>query len=160
MALLGDRLTVETDTTNICNSVVPTQGACLMYSTPGSGSSMNDLNQGVVQLTSASASGLVPAGLILATVVSIDQTRQHRNYHKDEQVIGEKVPLLTKGWVVTDQVIGAPTVGSYAYVGAISGMLTPTLSATGGLAATPKVGIFKSIVDENGFVKVEVNLPL
>lgn len=158
MALKGDRLIVETDTTNICNTVVANKGAVMVYSTPGSGSAMNDINAGYVDLLN-SASGKIPAGASLATMVNIDQTRQHRNYHKDEQVIGEKLPLLVKGWLVTDQVTGTPTVGATAYLG-VSGVLTPTVSATGGTVATPKVGIFKSIVDESGFVKVEYNLPV
>jgi hypothetical protein len=158
MALKGDRLIVETDISNVCNDVVSQQGLVLCYGNAGSGNAMVDGNQGTVTLA-ASPSGKVPAGLILATFVNIDQTRQHRNFHKSEQVIGEKAPLLTKGWVVTDQVTGTPTVGATAYLTA-NGVLTPTVSATGGIAATPKVGIFKSILDEAGFAKVEVNLPV
>lgn len=158
MALKGDRLIVETDTTNICNDVIVQKGAIVCYDTPGSGSAMNDINAGYVKLAPGSASGKVPAGLSLATFVNIDQTRQHRNYHKDEQVVGEKAPLAVKGWFTTDQSTGTPTVGAPAYLGA-SGQLTPTLSTTGGLAATPRVGLYKSIVDESGFVKVEINLP-
>lgn len=156
--LLGDRNILETDTTNICNSVVPQKGACATYLTAGSGSAINDVNQGFVALPS-NPSGLTPAGIFLSTFVNIDQTRQHRNFHKDEQVVGEKAPLMTKGWLVTDQVLGTPTVGQTAYISATSGFLTPTVSATGGIAATPKVGMFKSVADENGFVKVEVQLP-
>lgn len=158
MALLGDRLIAQTDGTNVCNDVVANKGAILVYGTPGSGNSMVDVNQGFVNL-SAAPSGKTPAGLCLGTFVNIDQTRQHRNYHKDEQVIGEKAPLLTDGWVVTDQYTGAPTVGATAYL-TVSGVVTPTVSATGGIAATPKVGIFKSIPDESGFVKLQIKLPV
>lgn len=157
MALKGDRNVIETDISNVCNDVVAQQGLVLCYGNPGSGSAMVDVNQGTVTLA-ANPSGKVPAGLSLATFVNIDQTRQHRNFHKSEQVVGEKAPLVTRGWVVTDQVTGAPTVGATAYLTA-NGVLTPTVSATGGVAATPKVGIFKSVLDESGFAKVEVSLP-
>lgn len=158
MALLGDRLIAQTDGTNICNDVVQNKGAILVYGTPGSGAALVDVNQGFVNL-GATGSGKTPAGLCLSTFVNIDQTRQHRNYHKDEQVVGEKASLMTDGWVVTDQFTGTPTVGATAYLG-VSGTVSTTLSATGGLVATPKVGMFKSVPDESGFVKLQIKLPI
>lgn len=154
MALKADRLIVETDTTNICNDVVAEKGLFLCYGNPGSGSALVDVNQGTVTLA-ASASGKTPAGMSLSTFVNIDQTRVHRNFQKDEQVVGEKAALVTKGYLVTDQILGTPTVGAKAYLGA-SGKATATWVSN---LVTPPVGQFKSILDEAGFAKIEVNLP-
>jgi hypothetical protein len=141
MAIKPDRLINETDISLVCNDVHE-KGTVLIYGPAASGS----------------PSGYKVAGLSLANFVDIDQTRVHRNFHKDEQVIGEKAPLLRKGYVVTNKVTGSPTVGDKAYL-TVSGLLTPTVSAGGGEVATPRVGTFAGAKDENGYVKVYVELP-
>jgi hypothetical protein len=103
-------------------------------------------------------SGYKVAGLTLASFVSIDQTRQHRNFMKDEQVIGEKAPLLRKGYVVTDAVAGTPAPGAPAYLVA-NGVLSTVVSSSGGVVATPLVGAFATAKDESGFAKVYIDLP-
>ena len=89
-------------------------------------------------------------------MVSIDITRQHRNFHNDEQLLGEKLPLLTKGWVVTDKVASAatPAVGDTAYLTA-NGELTDAQTS-----GTPKVGQFLGAKDSDGYVKVFIDLPI
>ena len=156
MALRGDRLIIETDITNVLNDVaVP--GDVLCYKTAGSGVALGDTS-GVVQLA-ANPSGLKPVGILLNNFVTLDQTRYHKNFQRDEMVIGDKCTVLRKGWVITNQVTGVPTgKGDKAYL-TTNGDLTPTVSTTGGVAATPLVGEFQGLVDENGYVKVEVNLP-
>lgn len=156
MALKGDRNTIETDITLTCDTVAE-RGVILVHKTSGSGVALGT-SAGVCELQAA-PSGKVVAGLLINDVVSLDETRYHRNFHKDERLTGERVTLLRKGWVITDKVTGTPTVGATAYLTA-NGVVTPTVSATGGTAATPKVGQFASIKDENGFVKLEVNLPV
>jgi hypothetical protein len=74
-------------------------------------------------------------------------------------MIGERCNLLRKGRVTIDGIVGTPNPGDTAYV-TTNGNLTPTLSATGGLVATPKVGQFASIKDEEGFATVDLNLPV
>lgn len=155
MALKADRVILETDITLTCETAT-TRGVVLCHKTSGSGVAIGD-SAGQADLY-ASASGNKVAGLLLNDVVDIDQTRYHRNFHKDETMKSERCTLLRKGRVTTDAISGTPTVGATAYLTA-NGQLTPTKSATGGTVATPPVGEFKSIKDANGFVCVELNLP-
>lgn len=155
MALKADRVIIETDITMTCPSAAE-RGVVLCHSTSGSGIAIGD-SAGAANLL-ASPSGSKPAGLLLNDVVSLDETRYHRNRHKDEMLTGERVTLLRKGRVTTNKVTGTPTVGATAYLTA-NGVLTPTKSTTGGLVATPAVGEFKSILDADGYVAVEINLP-
>ncbi len=153
--LKGDRVILETDITLTCQSVAE-RGLILCAKTDGSGVAMGDL-AGQADLY-ASASGHKVAGLLMCDVVNVDLTRYHLNFNKDEVPVGNRVWLLRKGTVVTDKVTGTPTRGATAYLGA-NGVLTPTLHATGGLVASPKVGEFKGGLDENNFVRVDINLP-
>jgi hypothetical protein len=153
MALKSDRNVLETDISLVCNDVV-SKGLVLVYGTAASG--VGNETPGVASLV-ANPSGYKVAGLTLASFVSIDQTRQHRNFMKDEQVVGEKAPLLRKGYVVTDAVAGTPAPGAPAYLvgtGVLSTVISPV-----GVVATPLVGAFASAKDESGFAKVYINLP-
>ena len=156
MALRGDRLIIETDITNTLSDVAA-PGVVLCYSVAGSGLAIGD-TCGASQLA-ASPSGLKVHGILLNNFVSIDQTRYHKNFQKDEMVVGDKATVLRKGWVITNKVTGTPTgKGDKAYL-TTNGQVTPTVSSTGGVVATPLVGEFQGLVDENGYVKLEVNLP-
>jgi hypothetical protein len=155
MALKADRFEQETDITMTCPSVA-SRGVGLCVKTSGSGVALGD-SASVCDLF-ASPSGQVFAGVLMNDVVNIDLTRYHINFHKDEVPINYRVRLLRKGWVITDQISGTPTVGQTAYL-TTNGQFTPTLSATGGLVATPKAGRFESIKDASGFVKLAVNIP-
>lgn len=155
MALLGDRHILETDISYTLSDVAE-RGLIVMMDAAGSGVAIGD-SAGTVQLAT-NPSGLIPAGLLLNDFVDIDQTIQHVNFDKDQMVIGNRATILRKGWVVSDQITGTPTLGATAYVTA-NGQMTPTKSATGGTAATPPVGQFLSLLDENGFAKVEIKLP-
>ena len=153
MALKSDRNVLETDISLVCNDVV-SKGLVLVYGTAASG--VGNETPGVASLV-ANPSGYKVAGLTLASFVSIDQTRQHRNFMKDEQVIGEKAPLLRKGYVVTDAVAGTPAPGAPAYLvgtGVLSTVISPV-----GVVATPLVGAFATAKDESGFAKVYIDLP-
>jgi hypothetical protein len=152
MALKPDRNIVVTDISNICTTAIE-KGEVLVFGVSGSGALLND----VASVTRASnPSGLIPAGLSLANMVSIDITRQHRNFHNDEQLLGEKLPLLTKGWVVTDKIVAgvSPAVGETAYLAA-NGQLTDVQTS-----GTPKVGQFLGAKDSDGYVKVFIDLPI
>jgi hypothetical protein len=80
-------------------------------------------------------------------------TRQHLNQHQDEVQLGGKVTVMTHGWVVTNKIqVGVtPTVGAKAYFEE-AGELT---TVRGG----DPVGKFLSIKDEDGYAKVEINIP-
>lgn len=155
MALKGPRNVQQTEIRFTCPTATD-RGVVLVYSTAGSGVALGD-SAGVVDLLTPS--GKVPAGMLLNDVVTVDETVTHRNYYKDTCKTGERVTLMTQGYVTTDQISGTPTVGATAYL-TTSGQLTPTVSATGGIVATPKVGQFTSIKDANGYVTVLINLPV
>jgi hypothetical protein len=112
---------------------------------------MDDSN--AVVTYAATASGRLPAGLLLNDVVSLDLTRQHINWHRDEVQTGSKVTLLRQGQVTTNLIVGGvtPGPGVSAYVGA-SGYLT-TVSTN-----SVKVGTFLSAKDADGYAKVDINL--
>ena len=156
MALKGERVILETDITRTCESVA-SRGVVLVESTFGSGVALG-ASAGEADLV-ANPSGYKVVGLLLNDVVDIDQTRYHRNFHKDETMITERCTLLRKGRVTTDKIIGTPAFGDTAYLDS-SGNLTPTAHATGGLVAKPKVGQFVGKKDENGFAPVDLNLPV
>lgn len=153
MALKPDRSILETDISLVCNTVI-SKGAVLVYGTGASAASGAGVYTPGAAEKAVASSGRVPAGISLASFVDIDLTRFHKNFHKDEQIIGEKAPLLRKGWVITDQLVPSLTIlaGETAYVGA-SGLLTNVASTN------PKVGQFAGSKDSDGFVKVHINIP-
>lgn len=165
MALKGDRYELQTDISYFMDEV-GNRGGVVVISTQGSGAA---LDQSVALCTYAIAtSGSKALGILLNDMVNYDQTRQHINFHKDEVQKGGKVTILRKGWVVTDQIASGITItaGDTAYAqeraGAISqgqGRITNVAHATGGVAVSPKIGQFLSKADEDGYAKVEVNLP-
>jgi hypothetical protein len=156
MALKGERKVIEDEINLTCESVAEA-GTVLCYKTAGSGVATGD-RQNEADLY-ANPSGKVPAAMLMVNVVSVDETRYHRNFHNLESLVGEPAYMARKGRFVTNKVTGTPTVGATAYLTA-SGVLTPTLSTTGGLVATPKVGQFSGVLDENGYASVDINLPV
>jgi hypothetical protein len=150
MALKGDRNELDTEVTYFMNETA-SRGAVVSVSTQGSGSAMDSASS--VATVAAEASGSLPLGVLLNDVVNIDQTRQHLNWHKDEVQQGGKVTILTKGFVVTDQISGTPTAGQVAYV-ADSGKISGSQDGT-----APAIGRFLSKKDADGYAKVSINLP-
>ena len=155
MALKSDRNELQTDISFFMNETA-TRGGIVTLSAGGSGAA---LDQGAALVTYTAASGGVPMGVLLNDMVSLDLTRQHINFHKDEVQKGGKVTILRKGWVVTSNIACATahTAGQAAYVThggdiANSGGIPDD---TGGLA----VGRFLSSMDEDNYAKVEINLP-
>ena len=160
MALKADRHELQTDISFFMNEVA-SRGGVAVFSTAGSGAAM-DSNKALVTYK-AMPSGSVPAGLLLNDMVNIDQTRQHINWHKDEVKKGGKVTLLRKGWVVTDKIYPghSPKAGDIAFVGH-SGLMgvSMTIADQSDLSGEGfVVGRFMSKKDEDGYAKVEVNLP-
>ena len=154
MAIKGDRRQLNDDVSFFCNQTA-SAGGIMCFNTAGSGVALDQTEAAVHYKTSAS--GGKPAGLLLNAVVNLDLTRQKANSHKDEVQLGSKVTLLTQGWVVTDYLQSGITVlaGESAYLG-LDGRIT---NANTGAAASPKVGGFLSVKDEDGFAKVSINLP-
>ena len=150
MALKGDRHELDTEVTYFMNETA-SRGQVVSISTQGSGAAMDSAS--ALATVAAEASGATPLGILLNDVVKIDQTRQHLNWHKDEVQQGGKVTILTKGFVVTDQISGTPTAGQAAYV-SDSGLIAGTQDGT-----ALQIGRFLSTKDADGYAKVSVNLP-
>lgn len=133
-------------------------GVMTVYDTTnfGSGEGLGDAHGRVS--VQANPSGYIPAGVLMANFVDIDQTQQIRNYHQDEHVLGDQAPLATKGYIVTNKIIGTPSPGNVAYLSS-SGNFNPVKEANGGVVATPPVGRFETKKDENGYAKISINLP-
>lgn len=153
MALKGDRNVIADDISFFMNEVQE-RGIAVWISTAGSGAAL-DQSAALVTATT-NPSGKQIAGLLLNDMVNKDLTRQHINWHKDETQIGGKVTLMTRGWVVTNKIVGTPTAGQSAYVG-LSGWFQSTV--TSNVANTPLVGRFLSTKDEDGYAKVEISVP-
>ena len=156
MALKGDRYEFETSTDFFLNEVAE-RGGCVTLSTAGSGAALDQAGAKVSYV--ADASGAVPAGLLLNDMVNLDLTRQHINWHKDEVQKGGKVTLLTQGNVVTNMIYpgDTPTAGGLAYVAHSGYIAAANKDSTLGQASV--VGRFISTKDEDGYVKVAINLP-
>lgn len=155
MALKSDRYELQTDISFFYNEGTATRGGVVVHDTAGSGAAMD---QGVnlvkyAQVTSASR----PVGILLNDVVNKDLTRTHLNQHKNEVQKGGKVTVLRKGYVVTSNITGSPTAGDPAYACHVTaGNLRPDSPGSSGVLM---VGRFLSSKDEDGYAKVEVNLP-
>ena len=160
MALKGDRFEAITSIEFFMNSVAERGGvvvACTGAGISGGSGAALDQWKSQVEYAAAGSSGRYPVGLLLNDVVSLDLTKQHMNWHRDQMQVGSKVTLLREGWVTTDwvdpAVSSAVGLGSGAYLGN-SGYLTTDSSDD-----AEKVGRFESSVDSDGFCKVYIKLP-
>ena len=163
MALKADRYELQTDISFFLDAAVATRGGVVVHdTTAGSGAAMDQGVNKVFYKGSIAATDS-PVGILLNDVVNKDLTRTHLNQHKDEVQLGGKVTVLRKGYVVTNSIESntTPSAGEIAYVhddGTISNganIKVASLVASGNLA----VGRFLSSKDEDGYAKVEVNLP-
>jgi hypothetical protein len=160
MSLKGDRIELYTDISNFGNSVM-TRGGIASYQTVGSGAAM-DQAAALVQYAAATT-GVVPAGLLLNDMVSLDLTRQHMNYYQDQTILGGKVTLLKKGYVVTNsltQGVAAIGVGDVAVLTSSGNLMNVSNanSFTINKAVNPIVGKFMSTADEDGYAKVQIDI--
>jgi hypothetical protein len=150
MALKGDRVEHLTDISFFKSDAVAERGVIVAHSTGGSGAAMDDAAALVADVAAYEDE---PAGLLLNDVVNIDLTRQQYNANKDEMQLGGKVTLLRRGTVVTDQISGTPVIGSGAHFA-----LDGTLTCGNEQASSVKVGRWLSVLDADGFAKVEINI--
>jgi len=157
MALKGHRDIKRDDIRYTCPTATA-RGVGLVVSTAGSGTIQGD-TAGVADLV-ANPSGYKFAGLLLNDVVNIDQTLYKLNEHKDEVIINSRVRLMRGGLAITNKLKSgdAPTDGDPAYL-TTNGEFTKTVSSTGGVVATPLVGVFRGLKDESGYVPLEINVP-
>ena len=156
MALKADRHELDVDISFFMDATA-TRGGCVSIVAVGSGAAMDQAKATVNYV--AAANDVIPVGILLNDVVNLDLTRQHISFHKDEVQKGGKVSILKKGWVVTNMITGTPTAGALAYLDdATAGNLTIKGSVDDGEYV--HIGRFMSTLDEDGYVKVEINLPM
>ena len=149
MALRPDRVEHYTDLSFFMNETAE-RGLIVTHLSGGSGAAMDD-SLATVQVANASTED--PAGLLLNDVVNIDLTRQHINYMQDEVQQGGKVLLLRQGTVVTNQVSGTPVVGEAAHFDSAGQLVTSSQNSN-----SAPVGRFLSVLDSDGYVKVDINI--
>lgn len=152
MALKPDRIEDYTNVRYFCYQVTERGGMAWHDRTTTGSPSMDDGDNRV--LTSGTASGSKPAGLMLQDVVNIDLTRQHLNQHKvDEVQLGGKVCLLVQGEVKTDRVATGDTIlpGDAAYYNN-TGVFTKVDTGS------PVVGQFTTRKDADGYATVYVDV--
>ena len=157
MALKSDRYELQTDISFFYNEGTATRGGVVVHDTAGSGAAM-DQGVNLVKYKQATATD-VPVGILLNDVVNKDLTRTHLNQHKDEVQKGGKVTVLRKGYVVTSNITGTPVAGSVAYADRTTAGNITTDAATAIASGNLAIGRFLTTKDEDGYVKVEVNLP-
>ena len=160
MALKADRHEETTDISFFYNAGTATRGGvvCLADLGQASGAAL-DQGENLVAYTACATAGTDrPVGILLNDVVNKDLTRTHLNHHKDEVQKGGKVTVMTRGWVVTNNITGTPVAGDVAYAGEVAGniaLAAGTAAASGNYA----IGRFMSRKDADGYAKVFVNLP-
>ena len=126
------------------------RGVMITASTQGSGAAM-DQSEAAVQVAAALEDK--PVGLLLNDMVNLDLTRQHINYAQDEMQKGGKVLLLRAGFVVTDQISGAITLGEAAHFVPGGSFCSATASSH-----SAQVGRWLSKKDADGYAKIQINI--
>jgi hypothetical protein len=157
MALKSDRYELQTDISFFYDAGTATRGGVVVHdTTAGSGAAM-DQGVNLVKYAAVTAASR-PVGILLNDVVNKDLTRTHLNQHKDEVQKGGKVTVLRKGYVVTNSITSASvSAGDPAYACHVNaGNLRVDSPGSSGVL---QVGRFLSSKDEDGYAKVEVNLP-
>ena len=153
MALKPDRYEARTDISFYYNAGIAERGGLLCYGTTGSGASM-DQGVNLVQYEQADNDS-VPVGILLNDVVNKDLTREHMNVYKDQVQIGGKVTVLRGGYVVTNMIDEVEVQGGeVAYASTVNAG-----NFTNSGDAAHAVGEFMTAKDEDGYAKVEINLP-
>jgi hypothetical protein len=161
MALKPLRIITESHIDAFMNATAERGGIVSFSSATASGESM-DQSEFTVDYV-ANPSGAAPYGLLTCDVVNYDLTRQRLNENKEEVQLGGKVTVVSKGVFVTDRVYPGqtPTAGAPAYLGHsgyISNAQMVGISA-GQLQERAVIGRFLSAKDQDGFAKVQINLP-
>lgn len=99
-----------------------------------------------------------PVGVLLDDVENMNYDRHGEFLQRNVSDVGSVVGVGVKGDYETDQITGTPVAGRPAYLG-VSGLISATqlLDAVTGKNA-PQVGVFRSILNANGFALVHIDL--
>ena len=155
MALKGSREILATEVGLFLNEVAE-RGVVVSYSTAGSGVNIDSTSN--VATVAASASGSKPVGILIDDFVNLDLSKQPVNWYKHQANSGDKASIVTKGWVVTNKVVGSPNAGDNAVLIANGNVSGVTLGSTWNVTANPLVGRFRSKKDEDGYARVYIDL--
>jgi uncharacterized protein YcfJ len=160
MALKADRYEESTDISFFYNADVATRGGvvCLADLGLASGASL-DQGENLVSYQQVTAATAIPVGILLNDVVNKDLTRTHLNQYKDEVQKGGKVTVLTRGWVVTNNVTGTPTAGALAYADSVTDGNITAAAVDPSVSGSAVIGRWMSRKDADGYAKLYVNLP-
>jgi hypothetical protein len=151
MALRPDRNELQTDLSFFMNETAE-RGIVVIHTGQGSGAAMDD-SAAVVAVPTVADLGADPAGLLLNDVVDLDLTRQHINFAKDEMQKGGKCLLLRRGFVVTNMITGAISLGDQAYFHVDGKLASSTV-----YSSSTVVGRWLSKKDADGYAKVDINI--
>jgi len=157
MALKMDRQIDAVEVGYYVNAVTE-RGLFLCASTNGSGVALD--NPSNVAAVVNSQSGAQPLGCLLNDFVNLDLTRVPINWMKDQAQVGNKATILTKGWIVTNMITtgSLPAAGNDAVLDA-SGLVKPFARGKDtNSALNPRVGTFRSGLDESGYARIYVDL--
>lgn len=149
MALKPDRIELaDGSRIKYFMNVVATRGIVVNLDSSG-GAGMDNPNATVSIPTGPSGN---PAGILMNDVVNLNLTRTHVNQHVDEVQVGNKVDVLRRGVVKTNNIKSGdtPTAGAAAYYDN-NGELTVGTGST-------QVGTFASPKDSDGYAEVEINI--
>lgn len=161
MALKPLRNPTDTSIDAFMNATAERGGIVSFSSATASGEAMDQSELTVDYV--ANPSGALPYGVLTCDVVNYDLTRQRLNEHKEEVQLGGKVTVYTKATIVTDRIYPGqtPTAGAIAYLGHSGYIASTDVVGSAGLATIERriVGRFISGKDQDGFAKVQINLP-
>jgi hypothetical protein len=158
MALKSDRYEESTDISFFYVGGTGTRGGVVCLDELSASGAALDQGDNTV-LYKAAGDTSVAVGILLNDVVNKDLTRTHLNQYKDEVQKGGKVTVLTRGWVVTNNVDGTPGPGDMAYASnAVAGNIA-TSAANAAQSGALSLGRFMSAKDADGYAKVYINLP-
>lgn len=158
MALKSDRYEESTDISFFYNEGTATRGGVVVLDAVNASGAAMDQGVNKVKYAQATASD-VPVGVLLNDVVNKDLTRTHLNQYKDEVQKGGKVTVMTRGWVVTNNITGTPVPGDVAYVDDSTAGNVGNATDLGYSSGVMAVGRFMSAQDSDGYAKLYVNLP-
>lgn len=158
MALKSDRYEESTDISFFYVGGTGTRGGVVCFDELSASGAALDQGDNTV-LYKAAGDSDVAVGILLNDVVDKDLTRTHLNQYKDEVQKGGKVTVLTRGWVVTNNVDGTPGPGDMAYASNANAGNIATSAANAAQSGALSVGRFMSAKDADGYAKVFINLP-
>lgn len=99
-----------------------------------------------------------PVGILLDDVENMNYDRHGEFLQRNVSDVGSVVGIGVKGDYETDQITGTPVAGLPAYLG-VSGLISANLLLDGVTGKnSPQVGMFRSILNANGFCLVHIDL--